>query len=41
MDERGVSKGGAQTPLLAEQLLVRHGVDGVGEGKCWADGPSR
>ena len=30
----GVSKG-TQPPLLGEQLLVRHGVDGVREGEGW------
>ena len=31
-----VSKGRAQAPLLAQDLLVGHGVDGVGEGEGWA-----
>lgn len=31
-----VSEGRAQAPLLAQDLLVGHGVDGVGESEGWA-----
>lgn len=31
-----VSEGRAQTPLLAQDLLVGHGVDGMGKGEGWA-----
>lgn len=36
-----VSEGRAQAPLLAQDLLVGHGVDGVGEGEGWAAKKSR
>lgn len=36
-----VSEGRAQAPLLAQDLLVGHGVDGVGEGEGWATKKSR
>lgn len=37
LDQRWrVSEGRAQAPLLAQDLLVGHGVDGVGEGEGWA-----
>lgn len=29
---------GVETPLLGQQLLVRHGIDGVGEAERWANG---
>lgn len=38
---RGVSEGRAQAPLLAQDLLVGHGVDGMGEGEGWAAEKSR
>lgn len=36
-----VSEGRAQAPLLVQDLLVGHGVDGVGEGEGWATKNSR
>lgn len=32
---RSVSKGWAQAPLLGQDLLVRHGINGVREAECW------
>lgn len=33
---RSMSKGWTQAPLLTQDLLVRHGVDGMGEAECRA-----
>lgn len=42
LDQRWcVSEGRAQAPLLAQDLLVGHGVDGVREGEGWATKKSR
>lgn len=36
-----VSEGRAQASLLAQDLLVGHGVDGMGKGEGWAAEKSR
>lgn len=38
LDERRSVSEGAEPPLLGEQLLVGHGVDGVREGEGGAEG---